>query len=165
MSETAEKSDPALWERVKEEITAGAKGGKAGQWSARKAQMAVLEYKHRGGGYLGRKDDAHNSLHQWTEEEWGTKSGAKSLDTGERYLPKEARDHLTDEEYARTSATKKADLEAGHQFSAQPEDVAAKSAKYRDHRTRAELYDAATKRAIPGRSKMTKDQLREALAS
>ena len=56
MSETAEKTDPALWEKVKEEITAGAKGGKKGQWSARKAQMAVAEYKKRGGGYAGEKD-------------------------------------------------------------------------------------------------------------
>ena len=165
MSETAEKADPALWDEVKHEITAGSKGGKAGQWSARKAQMAVLEYKHRGGTYLGEKDDAHNSLHQWTEEDWGTKSGEKSLETGERYLPKEARDHLSDEEYARTSAKKKADLAKGEQFSAQPEDVVRKAAKYRDHRTRAELVAAAKERGIPGRSKMTKDQLLDALAS
>ena len=165
MSETAEKADPELWEKVKHEITAGSKGGKAGQWSARKAQMAVQEYKHRGGGYLGEKDNAHNSLHQWTEEEWGTKSGGKSLETGERYLPKEAREHLSDEEYARTSAKKKADMKKGEQFSAQPEDVAKKAAKHRDHRTRAELYEAAKKRDIPGRSKMTKDQLLDALAS
>ena len=49
MSETAEKTNPALWERIKAEITAGAKGGKAGQWSARKAQMAVLD-SERGAG-------------------------------------------------------------------------------------------------------------------
>jgi hypothetical protein len=165
MSETAEKADPALWETVKHEITAGAKGGKAGQWSARKAQMAVLEYKHRGGTYVGEKDDAYNSLHQWTEEEWGTKSGEKSLETGERYLPKEAREHLSNEEYARTSAKKRADLEKGEQFSAQPDDVARKAARYRDHRTRAELYQVARKRNVPGRSKMTKDQLLDALAS
>ena len=165
MSETAEKADPALWEKVKEEITAGSKGGKAGQWSARKAQMAVQEYKHRGGGYLGEKDDAHNSLHQWTEEEWGTKSGGKSGETGERYLPKHAIEELSDEEYARTTAAKRKATKEGKQFSAQPADVAHKTAKHRDHRTRAELYEAAKKRNIPGRSKMTKDQLLDALAS
>ncbi len=164
MSETAEKSDPALWDHVKAEVTSEPKGGKPGQWSARKAQMAVAEYKKRGGGYLGAKDDAHNSLHQWSEEEWGTKSGANSGDTGERYLPKDAREALTDEEYQRTTAKKRADTKAGKQFSAQPDDVAHKSAKYRDHRTRAELYEAAKKRDIPGRSKMTKDQLLDALA-
>ena len=165
MSETAEKTDPTLWEKVKAEVTGGAKGGKAGQWSARKAQMAVQEYKKRGGGYLGEKDDAHNSLHQWTEEEWITKSGNRSLDTGERYLPRHAIEELSDEEYSRTSAAKRADLNKGRQFSAQPADVAAKTAKHHDHRTRAELYEAAKKRDLPGRSKMTKDQLRDALAS
>jgi hypothetical protein len=165
MSETAEKTDPELWEKVKDEITAGAKGGKKGQWSARKAQMAVQEYKKRGGGYAGEKDDAHNSLHQWTEEEWTTKSGGKSLETGERYLPKKAIEELSDDEYARTSAKKKADLKKGRQFSDQPDDVAHKAAKHRDHRTRAELYEQAKKRDLPGRSKMSKDQLREALAS
>lgn len=162
MSETAEKTDPALWERVKNEITADAKGGRKGQWSARKAQMAVAEYKKRGGDYVGERD-ADNSLHQWTEEEWGTKSGKKSGDTGERYLPKEAREALSDEEYQRTTAKKRRDTAKGKQFSAQPKDVAAKSARARDHRTRAELYAEAKKRDIPGRSKMTKDQLLAAL--
>ncbi len=163
MSETAEKSDPALWEKVKDEVTAGAKGGKKGQWSARKAQMAVAEYKKRGGDYVGEKD-AHNHLHEWTEEDWGTKSGKKSGDTGERYLPKAAREKLSDEEYARTTAKKRADSKKGKQHSAQPDDVAEKTAHARDHRTRAELYEQAKRRDIPGRSKMTKDQLARALA-
>ncbi len=68
MSKTAEKSDPKLWEQVKQEITAGDKGGDPGQWSARKAQMAVQEYKKRGGGYAGgNKEDT--SLKQWTDEQ------------------------------------------------------------------------------------------------
>ena len=163
MSETAEKTDPALWERVKAEITAGAKGGKPGQWSARKAQMAVVEYQHRGGGYRGERDP-HNSLHEWTEEDWGTKSGAKSGETGERYLPKKAREALTDEEYARTTAAKRRATKEGKQFAAQPADVAAKTRPFRDHRTRAELYAEATKRGVNGRSRMTKDQLLAALA-
>jgi len=32
-------------------IKAGTKGGKSGQWSARKAQMLAKEYKANGGGY------------------------------------------------------------------------------------------------------------------
>ena len=163
MSETAEKTDPALWETVKKEVTAGAKGGHAGEWSARKAQLAVAEYKKRGGGYKGARDP-HNSLHEWSEEEWGTKSGGKSGDTHERYLPKKAREALSDEEYKRTTAKKRADAKQGKQFSAQPHDVAEKTRAYRDHRTRAELYAAAKKRDIPGRSKMTKAQLAHALA-
>ncbi|WP_174297512.1 hypothetical protein [Sphingomonas bacterium] len=163
MSETAEKSDPDLWEKVKEEVTAGAKGGREGEWSARKAQMAVTEYKRRGGGYLGRRDP-HNSLHEWTGEDWGTKSGEKSGDTHERYLPKKAREALSDEEYERTTKKKRADTEKGRQFSAQPGDVAARTREFRDHRTRTELYAEAKKRNVPGRSKMTKEQLAHALA-
>ena len=164
MAGTARKSDTGLWESVKKEVTRSDKGGRKGQWSARKAQMAVREYEKRGGGYVGPRDP-HNSLHQWTEEEWTTKSGGKSLETGERYLPKKAIAELSDEEYRRTSLKKKADLNAGKQFSDQPEDVAHKAAKHRDHRTRAELYELARKRDVPGRSRMSKDQLREALAS
>ena len=32
-------------------IKAGSKGGKPGQWSARKAQLLALRYKKAGGGY------------------------------------------------------------------------------------------------------------------
>lgn len=163
MSTTAKRTDPKLWETVKAEITAGDKGGEKGEWSARKAQMAVAEYKKRGGGYQGKKDP-HNSLHEWTEGKWGTKSGKKSGDTHERYLPEKAREALTDAEYKRTTAKKRADTKEGKQFSAQPKDVADKVAPYRDHHTKAELYEQAKTRDIPGRSKMSKDQLVKALA-
>lgn len=163
MSETATKSDPALWEKVKAEVTAGAKGGRKGQWSARKAQLAVAEYKKRGGEYEGSKDP-HNALHEWTEEDWGTKSGKESARTGERYLPRKARDALSDEDYARTTAKKRADTRKRRQFSAQPDDVAEKTATYRDHRSKADLYAEAKKRDIRGRSTMTKAELAKALA-
>ena len=171
MSTTAEKTDPKLWEKVKEEVTDGDKGGKPGQWSARKAQLAVNEYKHEGGGYKGEKDP-HNHLVEWGEEDWGTKSGEESGKTGERYLPKEARDHLTKEEYARTTAKKRADTKKGKQFSAQPEDVAKKTAPHHEGGggsdaaapgTRAALYEEAKTRGVPGRSKMNKAQLEAAL--
>ena len=86
MSKTAQKTDPKLWDKVKSEVTRGRKGGEPGQWSARKAQLAVQEYKKRGGGYLGAKSD----------EDWGTKSGRNSRETSERYLPKKARKALAD---------------------------------------------------------------------
>jgi hypothetical protein len=163
MSETAEKSDPALWDKVKAEVTAGSKGGKAGQWSARKAQFAVQEYRKRGGGYLGAKDP-HNHLTEWTQEEWGTKSGGESLDTGERYLPKKARDAMSDEEYRRTTAAKRRDLKAGKQFSAQPADVAAKASRIRHgEETKADLLAEARARGIAGRSRMSKAELKQAL--
>jgi hypothetical protein len=130
MATVSKKSDPDLWEKVKSEVTAGDKGGAPGQWSARKAQFAVQEYKRRGGGYVGGKS-ADNHLAQWEREDWGTKSGRDSRETGERYLPKEARDSLTPAEYRRSSAKKRADREAGQQFSKQPADVAAKTARHR----------------------------------
>lgn len=163
---TAKKTDPALWDAVKAEVTAGDKGGHAGQWSARKAQMATAEYKKRGGGYAGAKA-ADNHLSQWTHEEWGTRSGGESLETGERYLPKAARAALSDEEYARTTRAKRADMREGRQHSAQPADIAKKTAPYREHggadgleaMTRAALLRRAAERQVAGRSRMTKAAL------
>lgn len=163
MTETAEKTDPKLWEKVKKRVTKGDKGGNPGQWSARKAQLAVSEYKKDGGGYKGKKA-ADNHLVQWEREEWGTKSGRKSKDTGERYLPKKARESLTDAEYKRTTAKKRADMRKGQQHSAQPKDVVAKAAAARrSGDTKADLMDEARKRGIAGRSRMTKAQLAHAL--
>ena len=71
------------------------------------------------------------SLKKWGEQDWGTKSGKKSSDTGERYLPKKARESLSDSEYAATSAKKRKDKAAGKQYSAQPKKIAEKTAKFR----------------------------------
>ena len=71
---------PALRERLKDKIMAGSKGGKSGQWSARKAQLLSQEYEKAGGGYTGGKTKAQKSLSKWTKEEWGTKSGKPSTE-------------------------------------------------------------------------------------
>ena len=42
---------PTMRKRLFEKIKAGSKGGSAGQWSARKAQMLAQQYKKAGGGY------------------------------------------------------------------------------------------------------------------
>jgi hypothetical protein len=169
MAGTARKTDPKLWRRVKAKVTRGSKGGRPGQWSARKAQLAVHDYKEAGGGYEGARSRT-NHLTQWTEESWGTKSGRRSRDTGERYLPKKARRALSDADYARTTRKKKADTRKGRQVSAQPKDIAHKTAAYRhgggsgrQGPTRAELYAEAKRRDIPGRSRMTKAALQAAL--
>lgn len=126
---------PELRERLKKKIMAGTKGGKAGQWSARKAQLLAKEYEAAGGGYSGSKTSSQKSLSKWTKEEWGTKSGKNSTQgkdaTGERYLPKKARQELTSEEYSATSDKKRKDTKAGKQFSKQPKAVAKKTAKHR----------------------------------
>ncbi len=163
MAKGAEKTDPKLWDKVKEEVTQGDKGGKPGQWSARKAQMAVNEYKHEGGGYQGEKSP-DNHLVQWGREDWGTKSGEDSGKTGERYLPKEARESLTDSEYKRTSDKKRVDTARGQQHSAQPRDVAAKTAEHRGYAsTRVELLKQAASKGIKGRTRMKKAELEKAL--
>eukprot|EP01111_Echinosteliopsis_oligospora_P003232 TRINITY_DN1517_c0_g1_i1.p1 TRINITY_DN1517_c0_g1~~TRINITY_DN1517_c0_g1_i1.p1 ORF type:complete len:338 (-),score=105.97 TRINITY_DN1517_c0_g1_i1:13-1026(-) len=122
MTKTAERKDPELWEEVKEKVTEGDKGGAPGQWSARKAQLAVKEYKQAGGEYVGKKSD-DNSLTKWSKEEWTTKSGENSSETGERYLPKKVIENMSDEEYERSSEKKREDTDSGRQFSEQPADV------------------------------------------
>ena len=75
------------------------------------------------------------SLKKWTKEDWGTKSGKPATQgkkaTGERYLPKKAREALTDKEYAATTRAKRKGTKQGKQHVAQPKKVAAKTAKYR----------------------------------
>lgn len=128
-------TNPELRNRIKNRIMAGSKGGKPGQWSARKAQLVALAYKKAGGGYSGGKSSKQKSLSKWTKEDWGTKSGKPSTQgskaTGERYLPKKARQALSSSEYAATSKAKREGMKKGKQFVAQPKSIAKKTAKYR----------------------------------
>jgi hypothetical protein len=116
-------------------VKAGTKGGDAGQWSARKAQLATQRYKKSGGGYSGPKTEAQKSLSKWGKEDWGTKSGKPSTQgpkaTGERYLPKQARQALTSSEYAATTKAKREGTKAGKQFVKQPKTIAKKTARFR----------------------------------
>jgi len=165
VSESAKRTNPELWETVKAEVTAGDKGGDPGEWSARKAQMSVREYKRRGGGYdESGPSQEETSLHEWTAEEWGTRSGEESGDTGERYLPKRVRMLLTDDEYRRTTGKKRRDTAAGDQFSDQPDDVADKIARLRERGpTKAMLDERAGELGIEGHSTMDKDELLDAI--
>ncbi|CAB4153576.1 hypothetical protein UFOVP626_10 [uncultured Caudovirales phage] len=71
------------------------------------------------------------SLKDWGEQDWRTKSGKKSSETGERYLPAAAIKSLTAAEYAATTRAKRAGKAAGKQFVAQPKKIAAKTKGYR----------------------------------
>lgn len=51
VNESGNYTKPALRKRLFNQIKAGNKGGKPGQWSARKAQMLAKQYKDAGGGY------------------------------------------------------------------------------------------------------------------
>ena len=51
VNEAGNYTKPALRKKIFNRIKAGTKGGKSGQWSARKAQMLAAAYKKAGGGY------------------------------------------------------------------------------------------------------------------
>ena len=51
VNEAGNYTKPSMRKALFEKIKAGDKGGKSGQWSARKAQMLAKEYKAKGGGY------------------------------------------------------------------------------------------------------------------
>ena len=97
---------------------AGDKGGKPGQWSARKAQLLVHAYEAAGGGYLGPKSETQEHLTEWTAEDWQTsdRKPAHRGKTTTRYLPKKAWDKLSPGERKATNDKKKAGDKAGHQF-------------------------------------------------
>lgn len=113
-------SKPGLRKRIVAEVKASNKGGRPGQWSARKAQIAADRYEKAGGGYSGPKTTAQRSLSKWTKEEWGTRSGRPSVQgpkaTGERYLPKKAIQSLSKAEYQATSERKREATKRGQQF-------------------------------------------------
>jgi Rho termination factor, N-terminal domain. len=159
---SAKKSDPDLWEAVKDEFMHSDKGGDPGQWSARKAQLAVQEYKKRGGGYEDDGPDQDDTdLHKWTKEDWGTKSGSESADSGERYLPKKVRMLLTEDEYARSTQKKK---DGDQQFVDQPDDVKEKVSYIKENGpTEDMLMERAQDLDIDGRSEMDKDELLKAI--
>ncbi|CAI7666538.1 unnamed protein product [Penicillium bialowiezense] len=117
-------TDPELRDEVKEEIHNGDKGGKPGQWSARKAQMMASEYKKRGGDYNTTKEEGQSEsqkhLDQWTKEDWQTKEGEGTArqddDSRKRYLPKKAWEELSEKEKKETDEKKVEESKEGKQF-------------------------------------------------
>ncbi len=130
MTAVAKKTNPAKWEQAK----ATAKARMGGKHSARAMQLATKLYKEDGGGYEGKKSSS-NKLAKWTKEDWGTKSGKNSTvgseATGERYLPKKARESLSSKEYAATTRAKREGTAKGKQFVPQPDKIAKKTARFR----------------------------------
>ncbi len=124
----AKKKNPELWKRIVARVKAGSKGGDPGEWSARKAQLAVTQYKKSGGSYVGPKKET--SLSKWTKQEWTTSDGEPSKGK-KRYLPKKAWDSLTSSEKAATNRAKAEGNKSGKQFVPQPKNIADKTAKHR----------------------------------
>ncbi|TFH47761.1 MAG: hypothetical protein E4G89_07415 [Methanothrix sp.] len=121
------RTNEALWEKSK----AAAKAKMGGKHSARAMQLAGKIYKEKGGKYTGPKTEAQKGMSKCTKEDWGTKSGKPSGKTGERYLPKKARQSLTSAEYSATTKAKREGTKRGKQFVAQPKSIAKKTAKLR----------------------------------
>ena len=71
------------------------------------------------------------SLKAWGDQKWTTKSGKKSSETGERYLPEAAIKSLSSAEYAATTRAKRAGKAAGKQFVAQPKSIKSKVKPFR----------------------------------
>ena len=74
---------------------------------------------------------SQQSLKDWGDQKWRTKSGKRSSDTGERYLPSAAIKALSPAEYAATTKAKRAGKAAGKQFVKQPKTIAKKTAGFR----------------------------------
>ena len=121
------RTKPELWEKVKKQAVK--KMG--GLHSARAMQLAGKLYREKGGEYIGQKTKAQKDLTKWTKEDWRTKSGLPSLETGERYLPAKAIKALSGAEYGATSRLKRAGMKEGIQFVKQPKMIIEKVKKYR----------------------------------
>lgn len=113
----AKYTKPELRDRLKAKILRGTKGGRAGEWSARKAQLLAHEYEAAGGGYSGRRSKSQKHLSQWTEEKWTTRDGkpAKRGRTMARYLPAKAWDELAPSQQKATDQKKRSASRKGKQ--------------------------------------------------
>lgn len=126
---TATKSNPGLWKRIVSRVKSGSSGGDSGEWSARKAQIAVKAYKKAGGGYRGAKSST-NSLSKWSKQDWTTSSG-KPSEGKRRYLPKAAWKALSPAQRAATNKAKAAGNSKGKQFVSQPKNIANIAKRFR----------------------------------
>ena len=80
---------------------------------------------------MSRLKKSQRSLRAWTKQKWRTKSGKKSSETGERYLPEKAIKALSPAEYAASTRKKREDTKKVKQFSRQSKKTARKVRKYR----------------------------------
>ena len=113
------RTNERLWKQIVSAVKAGSAGGRPGQWSARKAQIATRRYKARGGGYRGGKSKAQKSLTRWTKQKWRTSNGKKASGRKggtARYLPDAAWRKLTPAQRRATNAKKKRGSRSGKQF-------------------------------------------------
>jgi hypothetical protein len=166
MAKDEEKyTDPDLRKKIKEEIKASDKGGKPGQWSARKSQLLTKEYEKRGGGYKGNKGESQKNLEKWTEEDWQTQEGdsrARSGDETARYLPKEAWEKLSDDEKRETENKKREGSRQGQQHVANTDE--AKQARKGSQAPPLRNYDDLSVQDVESKAQgLSKEEVRELL--
>jgi hypothetical protein len=108
-------TQPELRARIKERLKASAKGGRPGQWSARKSQLLAQEYRRQGGGFRRGKQAAQRSLEAWTGQDWRGAGGqarvrgqARGRGRGRmhRYLPRTAWQLLSPKEREQAERSK-----------------------------------------------------------
>jgi hypothetical protein len=172
MSDRSRYTDPNLRDRLKDEIQQGDKGGKPGQWSARKAQLLAQRYESEGGGYVGERDEDQKSLAEWSAEEWQTVDASADADRGDgmhRYLPARAWELLSESERKQADKTK-LKQDDGTQYADWPDAVRdvmtalGHTSDDPDSLTKDRLMEMAQHADVHGRSSMTKAELIEALA-
>ena len=122
------RTKESMWKRIVASVKSGSAGGRPGQWSARKAQLATARYKKAGGGYKGKKS-ASNKLSKWSKQKWdyvnkGDKKKPKSKRG--RYLPESVRKSLSPAEKAATNRKKRAASAKGKQKAKYSKKVAGK---------------------------------------
>ena len=163
---------PDLRRQIKDELMQSEKGGKPGQWSARKSQLLVQEYEKQGGGYKkDDKDDAAKSLEEWGERDWQTQDGTEARQDGKtkRYLPQAVWSRLSKEEKQEAERIKQQASRQGEQYVEWTPAIkrAMAEAGYADDTaeepTKQELYERAQELDIDGRSQMDKAELQKAV--
>lgn len=116
-------TNPDLRVQIKQEIHGGDKGGKPGQWSARKAQLVASEYKKARRGLHHLQGSSPRRLSKTPGpkyQEWQTQEGSGTAreadDTRKRYLPKQAWKAMSAEEKQETETKKIQESGQGRQF-------------------------------------------------
>jgi len=127
-TKSAKKTNEKMWKRIVSSVKSGSSGGRPGQWSARKAQIATKRYKKKGGGYKGAKSSS-NSLSKWSKQKWDYVSKGdekKPRAKRGRYLPESVRKSLSASERAATNRKKRQASAKGKQKAKYSKKVAKK---------------------------------------
>ena len=125
---SAKRTKESMWKRIVSSVKSGSKGGRPGQWSARKAQIATARYKKAGGGYKGKKS-ASNKLSKWSKQKWDYVSKGdkkKPRKKRGRYLPASVRKSLSPSEKAATNRKKRSASAKGKQKAKYSKKIAGK---------------------------------------